>query len=149
MSGRVPVPQIQRVSNFDESYNGQHIELPSLWINILSPSTNGTAPGFVNIPGSIQFWGISMYHQLHCLVGLERILNNVFNNDELGRRDAAHARHCVDYISQASLCAADATLEPITTDPPGQNNLLAAKMGSHMCKDWRGVRDWVEENSAG
>jgi len=146
---QVPVDVVVTEYQFNESDAGRHVMMPSQWLSILDPAANKSTPGFVHVDGSPNIWGVSMYHQLHCLVGLERILGLIFDGNELVPQDAAHLRHCTDYLSQASLCAADGALELIRGESLDHDDLLSVDTigPEHQCKDWTRIRDWVKANT--
>ncbi|KAK0702766.1 hypothetical protein B0H67DRAFT_450901, partial [Lasiosphaeris hirsuta] len=63
-------------------------------------------------------YGISMFHQLHCLEMLKAALQGSTphpSRSRLGERGGfeheEHVSHCLKYIAQGILCAADDTIE--------------------------------------
>ncbi|KAK1993873.1 hypothetical protein LX36DRAFT_585453 [Colletotrichum falcatum] len=104
-------------------------------------------------------YGISMFHQLHCL----GILRGAFQmlhestdshqpdlretrihrrDDEIHRSASAHElhynqdhwTHCFDYLRQAILCNADGTIEPPKVNTDGHE--IVDGMVERQCKDW-------------
>ena len=60
---------------------------------------------------------------------------------ELSSDAHQHAKHCIDYLRQVIMCAADGTLEPgddTTRHITGMNVV-------HECRDYDEVRRWSEE----
>ncbi|CCM00861.1 uncharacterized protein FIBRA_02907 [Fibroporia radiculosa] len=109
--------------------------------------------GFIKIQrGDTQvYYGVAMYHQLHCLDGLR----GAFNELAAGNRSRLdmhreHAAHCLGYLRQVALCSADITLESTyyevlsdgTLDGPQTNGSGAV----HRCGDWVQVRQFLEDD---
>ncbi|CAD6592347.1 MAG: hypothetical protein ASARMPREDX12_005995 [Alectoria sarmentosa] len=105
-------------------------------------------------------WGISMFHALHCLQTIRTILReSLMMQEESGgathdkrmahdhddghdsghnMMDPAHVAHCVGYIAQHLLCAADSTIEPpwIRQDKAGKPVTGVDGEGyEHQCRD--------------
>ncbi|KAJ7611061.1 hypothetical protein DFH06DRAFT_1147879 [Mycena polygramma] len=89
--------------------------------------------GFVKLGPDGRSFGVAMFHQMHCL---QRIRSAIVE----GGADH-HAGHCLNLLRQAVLCASDTTLDALDfkngTDGLGT---------THVCRDWRKVYDFVEEN---
>src|ERR1700753_2613050 len=71
-------------------------------------STNSQSGGFVRLGQDRRVFSIAMFHQLHCVARLHGGLNDN-TGDEW---QIHHIQHCMNYLRQLFLCAADATLEP-------------------------------------
>ena len=62
-------------------------------------------------------YGVSMFHQLHCLTMIRKMLLHqpmsagMEAQGEAWLKDPKHWTHCLEYLVQAILCAADDTLE--------------------------------------
>ncbi|KAJ5826566.1 hypothetical protein N7447_003329 [Penicillium robsamsonii] len=84
-------------------------------------------------------FGVSMWHQMHCLNHIRAALVN-------GDDGSDHTEHCFHYLRQGILCAADTTLEPGGTSMKLANGDTVATGGGtvHTCRDWRQVHDWME-----
>ncbi|KIM96341.1 hypothetical protein OIDMADRAFT_33003 [Oidiodendron maius Zn] len=56
---------------------------------------------------------IGMFHQIHCLTSLRKTLQRAREGQNIGlnHHDDAHWPHCLYYMRQAILCAADDTIE--------------------------------------
>lgn len=58
--------------------------------------------------------------------------------------------HCLDYLRQAVMCAADRTLETVegNRDTNGETLLKGADGwgATHACRDYKGVYDWAEKH---
>jgi hypothetical protein len=75
---------------------------------------------------------VAMFHELHCVRQIRRRLAN-----PKGKIGIGHARHCLQYLREATLCQADTTLERgdfmkrnFTEEPIG---------ATHICRDWTEV----------
>lgn len=94
--------------------------------------------GFVFLGEEHFPFGVSMWHQLHCLNHIRAMFVN-------GDDGSDHTAHCFHYIRQAILCAADTTLEVGGTGMKIANgDKVAAGVGTvHTCRDWKQVYDWM------
>jgi hypothetical protein len=95
--------------------------------------------GFVFLGEEHYAFGVSMWHQMHCLNHIRAALVN-------GDDGSDHTKHCFHYLRQGILCAADTTLEPGGTSRMLKNgDKVATGVGTqHTCRDWRQVHDWLE-----
>jgi len=90
-----------------------------------------------------------MYHQMHCLDSLRF---SILGRNHPARRDNGmkdkrmvdHAQHCLNYLRQTILCAADLTLEPEVV--LGSGDVAEGLFATHVCRDWSKVHTFVEEN---
>ncbi|PCH33000.1 hypothetical protein WOLCODRAFT_61848 [Wolfiporia cocos MD-104 SS10] len=82
------------------------------------------AHGFVALGANGRQFGISMFHQLHCL---EMIRESMINGPD------GHAAHCLNFLRQAILCNSDITLE-------------SGGESTHVCRDWTQVYAFVTRN---
>lgn len=55
-----------------------------------------------------------------------------------------HSRHCVDYLRQSLMCAADLTLEPIDPELGGVTGWGVKRT----CRDWAKLKSWAEDRRA-
>jgi len=118
---------------------------PDAWPDWRTTDLFPNAMGFVQLGPDGRTFGVSMFHQLHCL---QMIRAAVIERHPEAVHSNKHAQHCFDFIRQAILCAADTTLDPIdrvgTTGKKGQG---ADGVGTtHVCRDWEAVYDFVYEN---
>lgn len=67
-----------------------------------------------------------------------------------------HEWHCVDYIRQGIMCAADTTLDfAETAHVDAADGTVSKSRGftgdnsTHQCRDWDAMVDWAVENRAG
>ncbi|KFZ07268.1 hypothetical protein V501_06611 [Pseudogymnoascus sp. VKM F-4519 (FW-2642)] len=110
------------------------IEVPTEYTGSLPASL--PAP---NNPDTAKVYGVSMFHQLHCLNFLRLAYYpggiTTMTPDEF----VLHRDHCLDYIRQAIMCAGDVTLEPLTK--VGINGMGAV----HQCRDFDRIFSWAYE----
>lgn len=94
--------------------------------------------GFVFLGQEHFAFGVSMWHQLHCLSHIRAVLVN-------GDDGSDHTEHCFHYLRQGILCAADTTLEHGTSMKLANGDKVATGYGTvHTCRDWQQVYDWME-----
>ncbi|KAI0133905.1 hypothetical protein BJ170DRAFT_590908 [Xylariales sp. AK1849] len=140
-----------KFSEHDDYMNLSH-DYDSLWSELLPP--NG---GFIVRPdksGVERKYGISMFHQLHCLGMMRDAVQDMTERLAASEKSAPHTHsdtrgthgihdplaedvhwlHCFDYLRQAILCNADATIEPPTITLRG--NGIIDGMIQRECKDW-------------
>ncbi|RAK89401.1 hypothetical protein BO79DRAFT_264969 [Aspergillus costaricaensis CBS 115574] len=135
------------------------------WESLLLPENGGILKVRTD-NNTITDYGISMFHQLHCLTVLRGLIfpetsqhhgastSPSHSGDE--HEDAVHWAHCFDYIAQfentndekSIICAADGTIEPphSAINRDGNRILVIDGIGhAHQCRDpeslWRAVRD--------
>ncbi|KAG1882216.1 hypothetical protein F4604DRAFT_1577633 [Suillus subluteus] len=91
--------------------------------------------GFVRLGPNGRLFGVSMFHQIHCLQMIRLALINGPND---------HSGHCLNFLRQAILCNSDTTLDPVYT-----NGSTAGSDGlgvTHICRDWSQLYAYIEEN---
>ncbi|CAN9228036.1 unnamed protein product [Alternaria sp. RS040] len=92
----------------------------------------------------VQGYGVSMFHQLHCLTMIRTMLlggemstaHEAKGNE--WKADPLHFLHCLDYMAQAILCAADDTLEKPTKTMNWKGNEVEGIDGmghTHQCRN--------------
>ena len=112
------------------------------WATLFPASDGFTELGPASTPRTFL---VSMVHQLHCL----DVFRVSYATNRTGSR--AHVEHCLRYMLQLVLCAADATLE---RDEPGRTQdgrweHAAGGVGAvHECRDWRVLRGYLDEHPA-
>jgi hypothetical protein len=93
------------------------------------------------------FGGVDMFHSLHCLNGLRKVIQGRSDKqyDVLGEDFVRlHVNHCIEQLRQAIMCHGDLT--PVTLMPvfnPSKNVLVLVGQTeySHTCRDWDGLRN--------
>lgn len=103
--------------------------------------------GFVRLGPNHRTMCVSMFHQLHCVEKMRLALNDP--EDPIAT--IPHLQHCMNFIRQMMLCAADTTLEPadeVVRDESGREvGTRASGVGvTHTCRDWTTVYETVEQN---
>ncbi|KAL8922103.1 MAG: hypothetical protein Q9172_003708 [Xanthocarpia lactea] len=106
-------------------------------------------------------YGISMFHGLHCLKMLREVIQSSRSGMDGGEhsvKDGGHGKgqsmdhigHCIGYIAQHLMCAADSTIEPskVTLDKDGQATqfMVDGEGYQHQCRDHSGLRRIVEQS---
>lgn len=100
--------------------------------------------GFIFLGEEYYAFGVSMWHQMHCLNHIRAVLVN-------GDDGSDHTAHCFHYLRQGILCAADTTLEPGGTimELPSGDKVATGVGDVHVCRDWKQVHDWMGKNYEG
>ncbi|KAI4860514.1 hypothetical protein F4820DRAFT_452822 [Hypoxylon rubiginosum] len=83
---------------------------------------------------------MSVFHQLHCLSYIVDHFQQGYAGTELTEEVAHHSAHCIDYLRQSIMCAADTNLEGKTEAGPGWGS-------KHECADYDAVLAWANEHS--
>ncbi|KAG1728838.1 uncharacterized protein EDB91DRAFT_1228182 [Suillus paluster] len=96
--------------------------------------------GFVRLGPNGRAFGVSMFHQIHCLQMIREALIN-------GPDD--HSGHCLNFLRQAILCNSDTTLDPLFVDPDGTMTRTDGLGVTHVCRDWTQVYAYIVENQKG
>ncbi|TFK18153.1 hypothetical protein FA15DRAFT_683358 [Coprinopsis marcescibilis] len=97
--------------------------------------------GHVRIGKDMRMFAVSMFHQLHCLRGVQNALAKGWKTLHPARR--GHINHCFNYIRQWTLCNADLTLEP---GDFAKRNFTEQRAGAtHTCVDWVPAYDFMNE----
>ncbi|KAF5364775.1 hypothetical protein D9758_009353 [Tetrapyrgos nigripes] len=113
------------------------------WESILPPGGRG----YIKLGGHKELFGITMYHQLHCLVRLRAVIAGE-------KEDMGHVKHCFNYLRQGIVCNADITLEPgktVHTKGPDGNMESMVKGGydvQHQCRNAAPVWNYLNEKWA-
>ncbi|KAK0209097.1 hypothetical protein DFS33DRAFT_1380579 [Desarmillaria ectypa] len=87
----------------------------------------------------------SFFHQLRCL----DILRSVYiaqeaDMDKQDVREAAVARHCLNYLRQMLFCRSDLNLESVVSIEHGHH--AVGRRRTQTCQDWRVVYEELERN---
>lgn len=96
-------------------------------------------PGHVDAENPNKAWyGISIFHQLHCLTAIRDTLRAV-KTDQPARAWGGpdHLEHCLDYLRQGLMCAADTTIEwPLFVNHGFKDDGPITGEGiAHQCRD--------------
>ncbi|KAJ6155271.1 hypothetical protein N7470_005837 [Penicillium chermesinum] len=97
-----------------------------------------------------------VYHNLHCLDALREVYYAAVNGTLAQRdgghhhheKDAEHVRHCLDYLRQSVMCAADTNLEPVVNELASGGDLFTTGWGFYRnCRDIERVKAWASANA--
>ncbi|MCJ1234689.1 hypothetical protein MMC14_002652 [Varicellaria rhodocarpa] len=105
----------------------------------------------------LRHYGVSMFHQLHCLgmirelvlrgtLGGDASIAQMNPDDSDDKDEEPHWLHCFNYIAEGIICAADSTIEPprIKEQKDGKNRSVIDGIGhTHQCRDSKPVWDIV------
>ncbi|KAM0667659.1 hypothetical protein ACQRIU_003524 [Beauveria bassiana] len=87
-------------------------------------------------------YGISMFHQIHCLVAIRNAIRTRTFDDQ-------HLDHCLDYLRQAIMCTGDTTLEKVIKDDSGEFKPEIDGWGTvHECRSWHMLFEFAERQRA-
>ncbi|KAH8821802.1 hypothetical protein F5884DRAFT_769088 [Xylogone sp. PMI_703] len=103
-------------------------------------------------------YGVSAFHQLHCLVSLKREISGLVGALEKSSQgvftpldnvhDAGHTAHCVNFLVQAIKCTSDLTLVPVKVANNTLINDFDAYGASRRCRDWNRVHELAVQYGA-
>ncbi|PCH37194.1 hypothetical protein WOLCODRAFT_83470 [Wolfiporia cocos MD-104 SS10] len=97
--------------------------------------------GYIRLGLDQRLFMVTMFHELHCL----RVLNFAYGGSDAANEE--HITHCLGYLRQMALCAADTTLEP---DDFTTRDFEVDRMGSmHTCRDWSTVYGVMQDGYDG
>ncbi|OJJ48982.1 hypothetical protein ASPZODRAFT_139933 [Penicilliopsis zonata CBS 506.65] len=114
------------------SFLGQ--ESGKSFIAVDNPSSHGLSGGFP-IPGrDSEGYSLSLFHQLYCLaLDSDPASSSPMHMHIHGN---AHLNHCMDYLRQAIICAADTTLEKARAENGTLQQATDGWEVIHQCRDW-------------
>ncbi|KAJ3554484.1 hypothetical protein NM688_g3085 [Phlebia brevispora] len=88
---------------------------------------------------------LSFLHQLHCLIGLQRGLQDPAHGDS-GRNADHHMQHCLNYLRQTLLCTSFDALE---RGDFMARDFESVRMGDTLvCHDWEEIFEETVKNQA-
>ncbi|CAK7245006.1 MAG: hypothetical protein STHCBS139747_006572 [Sporothrix thermara] len=95
------------------------------------------------------FFTTTMTHQLHCIYMMGRIYTALrvgqMPSPDLPADYHSHYLHCIDYLRQATMCAADVSMEAHQPSDSTDNGPLdGGWSGQHVCKDYSQVKSYLE-----
>ncbi|KAJ4387469.1 hypothetical protein N0V93_008061 [Gnomoniopsis smithogilvyi] len=86
----------------------------------------------------------SVTHQIHCLFTIAQTYSGLSSGHEIPKDHHWHMIHCIAYMRQAVLCAADTALEGKATTFPDDNSGSDGWDATHVCKDYDQVKSYLE-----
>ncbi|PVH72008.1 hypothetical protein DL98DRAFT_351932, partial [Cadophora sp. DSE1049] len=103
--------------------------------------------------GSGYFFGMDVFHQLHCLDYLRKkttLYSHLYPPEESKAEDEQippefHIPHCIDSIRLSLQCHADLSLIPQRW-ADGWLEPWAVWTNKHMCRNFDAIRDWAQSN---
>ncbi|KAF2636001.1 hypothetical protein P280DRAFT_553343 [Massarina eburnea CBS 473.64] len=116
-----PPPRIRTTFQSITALEDLSEEADTNWASLATPKG-----GFLRVQYNesyVQLWGISMFHQLHCLEMIRMTLQKEMGIKAKGNHhhgggkgaehedDPEHITHCFSYLAQALQCAGDSTIE--------------------------------------
>jgi hypothetical protein len=99
-----------------------------------------THQGYVRLGPDRRVFAVAMFHELHCMSTFHRALTWHDHPDA----NVGHFQHCLNYLRQLFMCAADTTLEPY--DFMKRNYTVEAVGATRQCGDWSTVYREADEN---
>lgn len=113
------------------------------WASILAPQR-----GFIRLGPSGTPFGVSAYHQLHCINGLRfsylAARDGLTTTPEERKSAMGHGHHCFNLLRQSILCKADLTLIP--AGKHNSSEVPESAPTTHRCRDWAQLRRFVIDN---
>jgi hypothetical protein len=94
--------------------------------------------------------GLSVFHQLHCLNRIRKLLHPERYPWQLAENLSAdetriHDHHCVDLVRQALMCNAD--ISPIQWEMNERFGVaLPSAKTAHTCRKWDNIMRWAEQH---
>ncbi|KAH8807405.1 hypothetical protein F5884DRAFT_856986 [Xylogone sp. PMI_703] len=116
------------------------------YISVDKMISEHSVPDFVqklSTDGSGRFC-IAAFHQLHCLYLLQGDLFEALEGNITSPR--SHTLHCLDYLRESILCAADSTLEPFRSpfDSMAHRTGIDGYGTPHQCRDFNKLHAFAE-----
>ncbi|KAH9914377.1 uncharacterized protein BXZ73DRAFT_92816 [Epithele typhae] len=96
------------------------------WLYTATPADQGN----VRLGPLHRIFNVNMFHQLHCLRAMRKVLAE---EDELSASSTHHMEHCLAILKDHTLCAADASLEP--GEPFDRDFATEREWGEMKCLD--------------
>ncbi|PCH43209.1 hypothetical protein WOLCODRAFT_103220 [Wolfiporia cocos MD-104 SS10] len=103
--------------------------------------TAAVGDGEVRLGPNHRTFNLVMQHELHCLRWVRWALEG---QNAVEGHERMHLTHCLNFIRQLTLCAADATLE--ASDVLTRNFTLNRWNEDHICADWPAIYTAMEIN---
>ncbi|KAF4157218.1 hypothetical protein CNMCM6936_002633 [Aspergillus lentulus] len=105
------------------------------------PDGSGYSSGYYLI-------GLDVFHQLHCLDMLRKVLWGVDMHNPNDEEAMHHLDHCIEMIRQSLMCSADITVDVWAWNEEKQMVTVRAD-NMHTCRDFEAIRQWALERPAG
>ncbi|KAF2663827.1 hypothetical protein BT63DRAFT_460949 [Microthyrium microscopicum] len=92
--------------------------------------------------------GIDMFHTLHCVDQIRKLLHAPHYNITISTNTALHRDHCLEQIRQYIMCAGDLTPIP-TKFYSGLGRNYVDSDYPHTCRNFQKLHDWVLDRYEG
>ncbi|KAI0818327.1 hypothetical protein GGR55DRAFT_674160 [Xylaria sp. FL0064] len=94
-------------------------------------------------PGGWYLTGPDSFHQLHCLDVIRRALRpDYYTPPNPEPVHTMHVEHCIDYLRQGVMCAADLTMIPVSWSTKRDRILQNAEV-VHTCRNFEKIHEWT------
>lgn len=157
------VPDFPRSKNVTFQYNssfttGEEKAVERAWDALISPAHGfvrvedpkryGLKPGIDLAEGGGEGYALSVFHQIHCLSAVRKLLAmpSPDNDDSLLERNH-HIKHCLDYLRNQIMCSADTSLEHARVG--GTDTEVDSWGVVHQCRDWTQVWEFARDHRSG
>ena len=157
------VPDFPRSTNVTFQYNssfttGDETQVQRAWDALISPAHGfvrvekpedyGLKPGITLDQGRGEGYALSVFHQIHCLSAIRKLLAMPppDNDDSLLERNH-HIKHCLDYLRDQIMCSADTSLEHARVGGTGTE--VDSWGVVHQCRDWTQVWEFARDHRSG
>ncbi|KZT23562.1 hypothetical protein NEOLEDRAFT_537357 [Neolentinus lepideus HHB14362 ss-1] len=101
-------------------------------------STFPRGEGFVHLGAERRRFGLSMFHQMHCL----QMIRHALTSGNIG----THTTHCLTYLRLMVLCRVDLQLEP-ASGTSDESWMDVDWIRERDCKDWEQLYEWIGKNN--
>lgn len=86
--------------------------------------------------------GLDVFHTLHCLNNLRKLLHPDVYPPETHPHAIMHNEHCIEQLRQQIMCAADATPIPVEYFAPLNKSYVHSDV-VHTCRNFESLRKWM------
>ncbi|KAF2123208.1 hypothetical protein BDV96DRAFT_15554 [Lophiotrema nucula] len=126
---------------YDKRYTGSSPDTERVWDELL-PVDFGFIKHSTLSPDPS---AVAAFHQLHCLNGIRLHLDGKHSKRAASAHEdvsPAHMRHCIDYLRQSIMCAADSNLEPVNEELGG----VTGWGSERTCRDFDALVGWTRKH---
>ncbi|CAK7221034.1 hypothetical protein SBRCBS47491_004389 [Sporothrix bragantina] len=86
--------------------------------------------------------GLDMFHTLHCLNNLRKLIHPEYYPVVDDPRARMHDSHCIDQLRQQVMCAGDATPVPVKWHAAAQRSYVKSDV-VHTCRNFRQLKNFT------
>jgi len=150
-SGDTSVATIQRTYGKDTRYMSLNHDYDHLWNRIASEHGGLIKYPDPNSPHAArveQLGVMSMFHQLHCIASFRNALQDAYYGHKVSfdQTENRHWPHCLDYMRQAIICAADDTIEREKVVNGTRTFKIDGMTDHRQCKDSTHIYELLREH---